>query len=232
MDIQEKIAKLLALATSPNENEAKLALLKARELMAQHKLRPEECKIKSSEEVIRQTIGISVSKTKYKWAVELSAIIAQYYCCVAYRTHKPGAHVSEIGFVGLKEDFEICKRIYEYAFKWAKDRCDEIYSKHAKDDLAYRRNVSESFGFGLTRGIRKALKDQQEAKTQEWGLVMVTPQAVKDNLNGMRSSVFARNNMRYTAAQTYNQMGYDEGMKFNPTRTIENCRNENALRLN
>ena len=42
-NIKEKIAKLLALAESPNENEAKAALLKARALMAQHKLRPEEC---------------------------------------------------------------------------------------------------------------------------------------------------------------------------------------------
>lgn len=42
-NIKEKIAKLLALAESPNENEAKAALLKARALMVQHKLRPEEC---------------------------------------------------------------------------------------------------------------------------------------------------------------------------------------------
>ena len=42
-NIKDKIAKLLALAESPNENEAKAALLKARELMAEHdgiKMRP------------------------------------------------------------------------------------------------------------------------------------------------------------------------------------------------
>ncbi len=43
-NIKDKIAKLLALAESPNENEARAALLKARELMAGHKLRPEEIK--------------------------------------------------------------------------------------------------------------------------------------------------------------------------------------------
>ena len=43
-NIKDKIAKLLALAESPNENEAKAALLKARELMAEHKLRPEDVK--------------------------------------------------------------------------------------------------------------------------------------------------------------------------------------------
>ena len=37
-DIKGKIRHLLALAESPNENEARAALLKARELMARHKL--------------------------------------------------------------------------------------------------------------------------------------------------------------------------------------------------
>ena len=40
--ISEKIARLLALASSPYEAEAKEALLKARQLMAEHKLRPED----------------------------------------------------------------------------------------------------------------------------------------------------------------------------------------------
>lgn len=38
MDIREKILKLLNLADSPNEHEAKAALLRARELMAKYKL--------------------------------------------------------------------------------------------------------------------------------------------------------------------------------------------------
>lgn len=37
-NIKEKIAKLLALTESPNESEAKAAMLKARELMAEHKI--------------------------------------------------------------------------------------------------------------------------------------------------------------------------------------------------
>ena len=44
-DIRDKIAKLLSLADSPSEAEARAALLKARELMAKHKLRPEEIKM-------------------------------------------------------------------------------------------------------------------------------------------------------------------------------------------
>lgn len=43
MDYRDKIKKFLALAESPNESEAKAALLKARELMAEHKLSEAEC---------------------------------------------------------------------------------------------------------------------------------------------------------------------------------------------
>lgn len=38
IDYKEKIKKLLALSESSNEHEAKAALLKARELMAEHKI--------------------------------------------------------------------------------------------------------------------------------------------------------------------------------------------------
>ena len=44
VDYKDKIRKLLALAESPNEAEAQAALLKARQLMAEHKLTERECR--------------------------------------------------------------------------------------------------------------------------------------------------------------------------------------------
>ena len=44
VDYKEKIRKLLALAESPVEAEARAALLKARQLMAEHKLTERECR--------------------------------------------------------------------------------------------------------------------------------------------------------------------------------------------
>ena len=44
IDYKEKIRKLLALAESPVEAEARAALLKARQLMAEHKLTERECR--------------------------------------------------------------------------------------------------------------------------------------------------------------------------------------------
>ena len=51
--ITEKIAKLLALAESPYEEEAKAALLQARRLMAEHKLMPEDIEPQENKKVIQ-----------------------------------------------------------------------------------------------------------------------------------------------------------------------------------
>ena len=106
-DIKDRIAKLLALdGNNPSDGEAKAALLRARELMAKHKLRPEECQKAETAKVVESLVGVSVTGRKYAWAVALSGIIGKHYCCVAYRRHQKGTQTQRIGFVGLEDDFE------------------------------------------------------------------------------------------------------------------------------
>lgn len=62
IDYKDKIRKLLALAESPEENEAKAALLKARKLMAEHKLREEDCKEPEKLKVIKRHVGITCTR--------------------------------------------------------------------------------------------------------------------------------------------------------------------------
>lgn len=89
--VKEKIAKLLALADSPNEKEAQEALLKARALMAKHKLRPEECREKQSIRVVKQPVGMECTQMTDTWIPELAVIVGERYCCKAYRQHVKGA---------------------------------------------------------------------------------------------------------------------------------------------
>lgn len=72
MDVKDKIAKLLALADSSNEHEARAALLKARELMAENKLRPDDIKRTKDMKVIRRVLDITCTKMTNPWAVELA----------------------------------------------------------------------------------------------------------------------------------------------------------------
>ena len=57
--ITEKIAKLLALAESPYEEEAKAALLQARRLMAEHKLMPEDIEPQENKKMVQECVGVT-----------------------------------------------------------------------------------------------------------------------------------------------------------------------------
>ena len=123
-DVKEKIAMLLNLASNnPSEGEARAALLKARELMAKHKLRPEECQKTEKTKVIRELLDVTCTAMTNPWAVSLSAVIAEHYCCCAYRNHKKGCQTQAIGMVGLEGDFEIAKRIFLYAYDCVTSAC-------------------------------------------------------------------------------------------------------------
>ncbi len=84
MDYKDKIRKLLALAKSPEPEEAKLALLKARKLMAEHKLTERDLK-EHDTTVIQQEIDETFSKKANSWMAPLSTVIGENYCCAAYR---------------------------------------------------------------------------------------------------------------------------------------------------
>lgn len=222
MNIKDKIAKLLALAESPNENEAKAALLKARELMAQHKLRPEDCSKETNVKVRRELLDVQVSKTKYHWAIALSAVIAEHYCCRAFRNHQKGARMYTIGFVGLEDDFEVCKKIFLYAFDCAKRCADDIFDYSHYYDAGYRRSLAEAYGRGFVEGLKSAFRRQDVENEQEWGLVLVVPKAVEDVMATMGKRRFKKRlELEDWQQRDALAKGYADGEKFDPSTKLE-----------
>ena len=214
-NIKDKIAKLLALAESPNENEAKAALLKARELMAEHKLRPEEIKKAESVKVVRELLDVTCTAMTNPWAVSLSAVIAEHYCCRAYRNRGSGRKLNQIGLVGLEDDFEIAKRIFLYAYECVISACKHQIKRDPTDPPGTYREKCNAYGWGFVRGVDAAFKVQQE-EHQEWGLVMVVPKAVDDSMADMgKKSSFGK---EHTGGwrDTYRALGYQSGKDFDP----------------
>ena len=154
-DYKDKIRKLLALAQSPEEAEAKAALLRARELMAQHKLTEADLDVKTD---------ITCSKRRDPWIVGLSAVIGEHYCCKGYRSRYHGQQTQTIGFIGLEDDVEVCMAIFKYAVD-----CISAGVKKLKKELDgyypwYIKQQCDSYGFGFTKGIETALQGQDEEK--------------------------------------------------------------------
>ena len=233
MNVGERVAKLLALAgNNSSEEEAKAALLKARELMAKHKLRPEDCKESEKQKVVQSLIGVSVTARKCAWGVDLSAIIARHYCCIAYREHCGGSQTQNIGFVGLEDDFKICTDVFRYAFEFAKRRSEEIFQKDAGLYSAReRRQNAEAYGAGFCDGLQDAFQEQQE-QHQEWGLVMVVPQVVRNTEIGQKKPKFYGKSMRerlHAANADAMKSGYRDGHSFDPAKSLTEAKKQTAL---
>lgn len=182
MDYKDKIRKLLALAKSPEPEEAKLALLKARKLMAEHKLSERDLEERNTT-VIKRAIDETFSKKANSWMDPLSIIIGENYCCSAFRCKiSAKTTVWHVGFIGLEGDIEICVKIFRYAVRCIKSEQKKLRKQHrdyyTPQEIA---KICDSYGYGFARGVYEAFTRQNE-ENQEYGLVLKVPKEVKDEL--------------------------------------------------
>lgn len=219
-DYKEKIRKLLSLAESPNEHEARSALLKARQLMAEHKLTEAELKDVGKKEVKNIRTDITCSKRRNPWIVDLSSVIGENYCCRGYRTHGYGRQTQEIGFVGFEDDVEICVEIFKYAVDCALSGIKQIKRENSCYSSKYTKRLSDSFGYGFSRGISEAFEKQQEKNEAGWGLVLIVPKEVEEATQDWKAEVFQARTAEEISAGAYTA-GYYEVKEFDPARRLQ-----------
>lgn len=214
--VKEKIQKLLALAQSPNENEAKAALLKAKELMAKNKLteadfedlQKQELKSFMCEDVVWTTDSGRI------WMVSLANLICNEYLCVAAWSTKRGSRTHTLVITGMEEDLEICKSVIGYAVGFVEGRIKYLQRKFKMQDP---KAVANSYARGFILGLDMAF-EEQKTEHPEWGLVVVKPEEVKsyeENL-GSKSVKTKESNfdpLAYMKGQT-------DGQNFNKQKAI------------
>lgn len=221
IDYKGKIRKLLALAESNNEHEAKAALLKAKELMAEHKITEAELGNSEQQAVKNIMTEISCSKRRNPWICNLSATIGENYCCQAYRQHSKGKQTQRIGFIGLEDDVEICVAIFKYAVDCILAKISAVKKENAGYWGDYIAELCNSYGYGFNTGLREAFEKQMESNEQNWGLVLVMPQEVTDDVkqSGMGNKQFRARAADNISRSSYRE-GYEDGKKFDPQRRL------------
>lgn len=219
MDYKDKIRKLLALAESPEENEAKSALLKARELMAEHKLTEAEVKDMEKQPVENIRMDLTCSKRRNPWMIDLSAVIGKNYCCQAYRHRDYGNQLYNIGFIGLKDDVEICAAVFKYTVDCILSKNKSIKKEHISYSSEYIRRLCDSYGYGFTDGMSVAFLKQKKENEQGWGLVMVIPKEVSEAAKSLRREKFDECAEKQINHREYKN-GYLDGSEFDPTKRL------------
>ena len=218
-DYKDKIKKLLALAESPNEHEAKAALLKARQLMAEHKIAEAELKDVEKQEVREVWTDITCSKRRNPWVVHLSAVIGENYCYKGCRKHRPGEQTQYIGFIGLEDDVEVCLAIFKYAVDCILAEIGRIKKENQCYHGSYVKKLCDSYGYGFTVGISAAFEKQQEVNEEGWGLVLVMPQEVLEASKHLGNEEFHSRAEKTISGDAYSK-GYRQGKEFDPTKRL------------
>lgn len=214
MDTKDKIRKLLALSTSPNENEAKAAMLKAKELMMANKL----CEADFNAED-RKLVSIKVGDVSWTtdsgnvWLVEMCKTIAENYFSVSSWVTLKGSRTHTLCITGMKQDAELCAEVIKYTMSFVKSEMNKLIRRNrlSLDD-------AKSYAVGFTHGLKTAYEEQKE-EHEEWALVVGMSEEVKKYSEGLsmksvKSRQVGRNMYAYTK-------GLKDGITFSPGAVIE-----------
>lgn len=220
MDYKERIRKLLALAKSPEENEAKAALLKARRLIAEHKLTEEEFNEEKKRVVKKIITGCTFSMRRDPWLNDLAVVIGENYCCQAFYRYTKGKKTYTVGFMGLEEDVAMCVPIFQYAADCILSRNGRVKKKLNGYPAGYINSLCNGYGYGFVSGLRKAFEQQNTENAEGWGLVLVMPKEVTDAVNGLQKKELYPRAAAQIEQGEY-QKGFADSKKFDPKKRIE-----------
>ncbi|WP_022669351.1 DUF2786 domain-containing protein [Desulfospira joergensenii] len=152
-----KIEKLLSLANSDNEHEARLASKKANDLIQKHNL--DLFKDKDHGQKSRATYRVITHKRKRIESLQKSilGILRDFYfvdtvTSSIYDPHE-GESFRSIVLFGLQENLEVAEYVYHYLLGTGKKFWKESRQRHG-----YQRGDKVSFDIGFVNGIRKTLE--------------------------------------------------------------------------
>lgn len=212
--IKEKIQKLLSLATSSNENEARAALLKAKELMAKNKLTEADFEDAKKQELVHVTLQDIkwTSDSGDVWMADLCKLIADNYCCTSAWSRNRGARTYTLVVSGLQSDVDICSEVIKYAVGFIRSRI-KILSRRSGD----RRMTSKSYADGFVLGMQMAF-DMQKEEHPEWGLVVVKPDELTDYEKSLGSKSVKTKKAKFD--QLAYMKGQTDGQNFNTRKVL------------
>jgi hypothetical protein len=153
----EKIKKLLALSTSPNENEAAAAAQKANELLSAHNLKMADLAddASSCEEV--EEFVLEEAGKKVPWKSYLILALAQANYCETFISQTRASFKRVL--VGKPVNILACQQMYDYLVETVNRLCNE---QTANTSRAYKNAFRLGCAERLYHRIIEAFEQQQE----------------------------------------------------------------------
>jgi hypothetical protein len=221
----DKLQKLLALATSPNENEARLAMDKAAELMEKYSLSMADVNENGNskpdhirEQMTREDIP-GLGSRKVNWESLLANSIAMAFdaklVTMPYATWKDGEKRDwSLSFLGFKADVEMAIWLHLYIRR----SISRLSSKGYKDI-----NGRNNFAHGMVSSVHGRLQEMYKRRNEISdckALVVVKTDAVKKFTTEHFPSLKKGTRTQITGDRSAYYNGIEEGKKLNLSRPL------------
>ncbi len=172
----EKIRKCLALSSSPNENEARTALLMARRLMAEYKIGSPDEELTGEQVPEQRETSITFTTVRDNWVLDLLNLMGPRYCCRPYSSKVYRKKTRTAAFAGFPQDLDVCIPAFELAATTIRSNVIRARMDRAEGD---------SYARGFIRGL-EAEYARQDAEMMSEGVTeksLVTVMEVPDEVN-------------------------------------------------
>lgn len=215
----EKIQKLLSLANSPNEHEAKLATEKANELLIKFNLSMQDVSKESQKEYLEKTVEDSKRRSAESYHVT-QIIVSHFFVKALMRTVN---RRTTVYFLGEATNVQIASYVYSYLIRayrecWEKHR--ELYDSPVK--------AKHSYYSGLSYGLSEQLKVKRKSVEAETGLMVIEDPDLVEKVSKYKHAKHRKESNRDTHAE---YVGYQDGLQLRIKRGIENQSEDNGLYL-
>lgn len=162
--IQKKITYLLNITVEngATENEALMAMLKARELMAKYDMYVSETSTTAEDFLTEGKCNTSNDI----WRTSLAGIISKNFCCKVYTSG------NNVVFYGFKRHCETACKVFNFLYEFGRKRASETVKELKSRGYAVT-GIKNQFYLGFLQGVKSALDEQSRT------LVVVTPTEVE-----------------------------------------------------
>lgn len=203
--IIDKIKKLLALATSPNENEAKAAAAKAQSLLTHHNLDLQQVKDYVPEYELEQVTLLSKLTLEHKIS---ASILREFFFVEVYseRQRRDGKAATSVKMFGTPENVEVGQYIYDFLVH----KLAQLWKEYGKQNYV-RGSSRNSFMMGFYYGLKEQLNQARQAAQTERGLVLVRDSRMQLELRNKVGHISRRTEKRGVADEQALEAGREQG---------------------
>lgn len=159
-----KVQKLLALATSCNENEAKSAARMAQELMLKYNLEAQQLNVDfdyGKEELFRA----KENKTEMKF---ICPLLDEYFFVRVITIRNKKEKMTRIEMVGDRANTAVARYVFEFLSR----KFPELWEQYKKETGASQK-AKQPFYLGLYKGLKDQFVEQRHKTCTERGMVLV-----------------------------------------------------------